>query len=152
MTAPVEARQSGVSAAVAAELQRLVDEHGSLTADLVLAAAADESSALHSRFTWDDDVAAEKWRHREATTLVRQVKVTVVQGERRVVVPAYVSVVESTGLRVRVPTGRAMADPELWPQVLAETRQQLAGLRNRLSAFDEAAPVLAAIDAALAAA
>jgi hypothetical protein len=60
--------------AVAAELKTLSDRHrGILKPQVVVDAARDPSSPLHDRFTWDDSVAAEKYRLEEARNLIRLV-------------------------------------------------------------------------------
>ncbi len=52
-------------------LQAIRDEHGSLTPALVVDAARDPEHPLHSRFEWDDTIAAEKWRIEQASQLLR---------------------------------------------------------------------------------
>lgn len=52
-------------------LQAIRDEHGTLTPALVVDVARDPEHALHSRFEWDDSIAAEKWRIEQAGQLLR---------------------------------------------------------------------------------
>lgn len=47
------------------------DEHGSLTARLLVDVARDPEHPLHHRFDWDDTKAAEKWRLEQAGALLR---------------------------------------------------------------------------------
>jgi hypothetical protein len=57
---------------VRAECERVRTSHGGLLrAEDVVDAARDEATALHSLFTWDDSVAAEKWRLTQARQIIR---------------------------------------------------------------------------------
>lgn len=51
-------------------------EHGYLTPALVVDVARPENHPLHTRFEWDDTVAGEAWRRRQAHQLIRSVRVT----------------------------------------------------------------------------
>jgi hypothetical protein len=52
------------------------DNGGALTPQAILRAASDPAHPLHTRFTWDDDEAARKYRLAEARALIRTVRVT----------------------------------------------------------------------------
>lgn len=56
--------------------QGIYDEHGRLTAQLVVDEASDPESLLHSHFEWDDEVAAEQHRLAQARKLIRKVRIT----------------------------------------------------------------------------
>ena len=58
-------------------LSDIYDERGHLTPTDVVDAARAEDHPLHRRFTWDDGVAAERWRESEASYLIRTAKVSV---------------------------------------------------------------------------
>lgn len=60
-----------MSANLRDQLQAIRDEHGSLTPALVVDVARAPEHPLHSRFEWDDSVAAEKWRLEQAGQLLR---------------------------------------------------------------------------------
>jgi len=57
-------------------LQEIYDEHGKLTPALVVQTARDPDHPLHSRFEWDDDVAAEKYRLSQGGELIRSIKLS----------------------------------------------------------------------------
>lgn len=57
------------------ELQRLYDEHGTLTPALVVQAATNPTHPLHDRFEWDDTEAARRWRLEQSAQLIRSVKI-----------------------------------------------------------------------------
>jgi len=140
----------GAAGPVIAEVLRVKQANGDvLTERIVVDAAADPASPLHGFFTWDDQAAAEGFRLVQARALINRVKIHITEGETVRVVPAFVSVIDEDGRRVRIGSERALADPDLLGQVLSETRLQLRGLRNRLSAFTDAKHLVAQIDSVL---
>lgn len=50
---------------------------GTITPAAVIAEARDKNSVLHGAFTWDNTVAANKWRTLEAQRLIRRCVVTI---------------------------------------------------------------------------
>jgi len=59
------------------ELERLYEANGGrLTPAIVLDAAREPASPLHSSFEWDDLVAGEHHRHQQARDLIRKARVT----------------------------------------------------------------------------
>lgn len=63
---------------------------GTLTPDLVIEAARDPASPLHSEFTWDRDEAAyERWRD-QARALIGKVRIEIRTTEYSFEVPRYV--------------------------------------------------------------
>ena len=70
-----------VTEAMRIELQRL-EENGKLDPKEVVDAARDTISPLHDYFEWDDDKAADAYRLEQARTLIRRVKIVVVEAER----------------------------------------------------------------------
>lgn len=63
------------TAAVEQELERLRGPDGILRLEDVVAAAADESSPLHSHFEWDNTKAAHRYRLSQARALIRSVQI-----------------------------------------------------------------------------
>jgi hypothetical protein len=60
------------------ELDRLYEEHGNITTDLVLRTARDPKHPLHQYFEWDDEAAAEKYRQHQALQMIMASKMVVV--------------------------------------------------------------------------
>lgn len=58
---------------VGPELKRISLENNGITAPLVVESARSSSSPLHFYFEWDDERAAELYRHKEAGRLIRSV-------------------------------------------------------------------------------
>lgn len=52
-------------------LTEIHGEHGSLTPELLVGLARDPEHPLHTRFEWNDSVAAERWRIEQAGRLLR---------------------------------------------------------------------------------
>lgn len=123
-------------------LDRLAEEHGHLTPELVVDAARPEHSPLHDLFEWDDSVAGERWRREQARHLIIQCRVTVQTGEdQRVSVRRYTAlpINEDPSLPHRyVPTEDALrTDRDL---VIAQAKTELDRLRRKYEAlvdFDE---------------
>lgn len=146
----MEVRYRGAAQSVVSEILRIKQENGgTLTERLIVDAASDPASPLHNEFLWDNETAADGFRIIQARLLINRVKVQITQGETVRVMPAFVSVVDGEGRRVRVGSQEALSDPAMLSQVLADTKIQIRGLRNRLSAFDEAAAVVTQLDAVL---
>jgi hypothetical protein len=82
--------------AMAAELNRMAKKNGGkITPRMVVDAARDEDSPLHSYFEWDDAIAAEKYREMQARTLLRSVDLKVTKGTVKFDVSAYIRDPES---------------------------------------------------------
>jgi hypothetical protein len=128
-------------------LHAIYAEHGAVTPVLVLEAAQDEASPLHSHFTWDDTEAAEQWRIQQARSLIRKVKIRVIDqsSDTIIKVRAYTSVPTSEGRRY-MDTSEVVADAHLSTLVRDELMNELRVLREKLRRFDEFAAIVAAID------
>ena len=58
-------------------LREILKKNGDLTPALVVEAARDESHPLHTRFEWNDTVAAEKYRLVQGSQIIRSCKVVI---------------------------------------------------------------------------
>lgn len=54
-----------------AEFDRIYDKYGVLTTKDIVDESRDESAALHKCFEWNDEVAAEKYRQKQAGDMIR---------------------------------------------------------------------------------
>jgi hypothetical protein len=81
------------------ELYHIKAKHKRLDQELVLEAARSPRSKLHKFFEWDDTVAANKWRLRQASELIRSVKIEVTNKRTKQTraVRVFVSVPEESG-------------------------------------------------------
>lgn len=135
---------AGVPQPVARRLRDLIDTDGVLTADSVLADAAEEASPLHHLFTWDDTEAAEKYRHIQARQLIARVKVKVitVDDAEPIRVRAYVSRREigkaGEGLPAGgyVPVEDVAGATDAEASVLRGIKRDIARLRRKYAGYE----------------
>ena len=57
-------------------LQTIYNQRGALTPAIVVAEATNPDHPLHTRFEWDDSIAAARYREVQAAQLIRSVRVT----------------------------------------------------------------------------
>jgi|ERR1035437_121881 hypothetical protein len=122
---------------------------GILRAESVVEYARDPGTALHERFEWDDDKAAQEYRIWQARHLIR-VMVTVLpqhKGEVRV----YVSLgddrqQEGGGYRT---ISAVMADPEMRTAMLEEAADDMRLFKVKYRVLTELADVFEAMDRAM---
>jgi len=94
------------------ELERLESEHGGITNKLLLAEASHPKSVFHNEFEWDDTKAAHRYRLRQASKLIRWIKIELVYiGDRKprtldLTMRAYHSVKNAEGQRQYVHVNR----------------------------------------------
>jgi len=73
------------------EIKAIEDKYGRAIPKTVVDVARDVGHPLHDEFEWDDTVAAQLQREGRARELIREVRVTVIHGEKRIAAPVYVS-------------------------------------------------------------
>lgn len=119
-------------------IESLVEKYkGHLTADEVLADARNARSPLHSAFEWDENAAAEKWRRKQAKTLVNTLVIkqkgkNTDRETKRKSTRAFVFVhVEKHGKNVYVPLRSAVAQPELKAQLIEKAYRELESWARR---------------------
>lgn len=120
-------------------LRSLADQHGGvLTPEAVLDFARPDDSPLHSYFEWDDSVAAEKYRYRQAQGLITKVKVTrVIAPARTVEVRAFLPVKENEAGEAVKGTYKPIEDLNAREIeiVRASMERDLAVLRRKYSTY-----------------
>jgi len=113
----------------------LYKKKGRLDPHDVVEEAADPDSPLHSRFTWDDDVAAVQWRLQQARQLIRSVTIEriITKDEEPKIIRAFVHDPENGGyLSVKdVATHVDVRD-----RVLDDMRRDLERLRKKWSLYE----------------
>jgi len=89
MAKPKKSKQTRAEIRLA--IEQLAERHGGkLTPSLVVEAAANPASPLHSEFTWDDSVAGQRYREVQARRLIRSVEVRVTHGTQILATPVFV--------------------------------------------------------------
>lgn len=124
------------------ELQAIRDERGELTPALVVETARDPEHPLHSRFEWDDSVAAEKWRLEQASQLLRVVKLPA-DPSRPDDLRAFVAVKGKDSHKADyVPTEEALADEFVRKLVLRDMEREWRLLKRRYEHMREFADLI----------
>jgi len=114
-------------------LQELYEQRGKLTASIVLEEARDPGHPLHSRFEWNDSVAAEKYRLEQARELIRKVKIIYKEATERdgpKSVRAYYSVPGPEGRSFRS-SEEVANNPLMLKLVLAEMERDWKLIKQR---------------------
>jgi len=127
------------------ELNRIAAAHGGiLHAEHVVETARNPKSVLHSRFQWDDTVAAEQWRLHQARQLI-QVVVTVLPGTK-VETNAFISLSPDRsvggGYRLAVDV---MAQAQWRNQMLADALSELNRIQKKYAELRQLSEVFEAI-------
>jgi hypothetical protein len=137
-------RNGGDVGAIAERFTAIEKRRGRLTAADVVDDARAKSSPLHLLFDWDDGVAAEKWRLRQASDLIASIEVVYKKrdGEHSTI-RAYVSVTGKRG-REYAPIARAMSDRETREQILGEAKGALDAWVDKYEHLQEFAAVVSA--------
>lgn len=120
-------------------LEQLYKKAEHLTPEVVLEDARRPRSPLHKYFEWDDSSAAESWRLNQARALVRSVRVVFESDDKEVShdMRAFISVVGEDKKRVYMPSVEAMADDEIFEQVLQQLTRDINGLKKRYAKYRE---------------
>lgn len=117
------------------EIMEICDSLESASPKDILAKARDESTELHKCFTWDDSIAAEKWRLNEARVVVRQLVV------REEVVPK-----DRPEMRVFYPTDKdsgykptevIVRKEDEYKKLLARAYEELRAFKRKYSMLKE---------------
>lgn len=120
-------------------LQGIYDQHGELTAELVVETARDENHPLHSRFEWDNAAAGDQWRKSQAAELIRSVKVVYKEAtdkEEARTVRAFHAVRTPKGQAYQ-PADKIAEDPFTRQLVLNDMRRDWEALKRRYERFSE---------------
>lgn len=133
----------GVDANIAGkELETIESTHGCLTPQNVLESSRAEDAPLHKCFEWDDSIAAEKYRLRQAGSIIRNiVVVNEAKGEAKQI-RAFVNVEPKCRSKcgVFVNVRKAMEEEESRETVLQNAKLELAAFKSKyitFATFDE---------------
>lgn len=145
---------------VFAELTRIAKANrGRLTPEIVLKNARAQSSPIHNHFTWDDTIAASKYRLLEAAMLIRSVKVSVEMHDqdKPLITRAFVNVASNAPVNddndtegcapgIYVPLEVALKVDDYRTQMLENAGRELAAFRRKYSVLKELSGVFGEID------
>ena len=127
--------------AVYSEITALGD---SFSPEQIVEAARDENSELHKCFTWDDTIAAQKYREHQARILVAQL---VIRTETTDKEPVAVRVIASTSVRNEYkPVVKVLEVEQDYADLLARAVNELKAFRQKYKAIKELREIFEAID------
>jgi len=116
-------------------LMELRAEDGSLSPDVVEAAAKDPESPLHHYFEWDDSVAGRAYRLQQAARLIRTVKIEVIVESKKVVTPLYVNSPKSSEVGRYLPVTTVRDDAVMAHGVLLDELSRIESAIRRARAL-----------------
>ena len=121
--------------------------NGLLRPEDVVRFAKNKNTALHSRFTWDNNEAAERWRLEQASEIIRKVRVIVIPNknqDRVVKVRKYVSLPsdrkDGSGYRE---INKVLTEKELKLEYIKSVQDEFEQFRNKLENISTAVSVIA---------
>lgn len=150
-----------------AELEKLQEENGRLTPAIVVGAAKADDNPLHPLFDWNDQTAAESYRHQQAAFILRNLRINYIRKDSETDEPemrqmrALVNVEQTPSdedeeegdgkpvepQRVYLSSVVAFQNPQYRDYTLKQAKRELETWRNRYAAFKEFDSVIREIDA-----
>ncbi len=130
--------------AVGLLLVNLREAHdGTLRPEDVVDSARTPGSILHKLFTWDDTVAAERYRRAQASNIIRDIRVITHVGTRETVKRLYIHVTKAeAGEAGYITIAKAAEDGDLSAKLLARAMKDLGAWRSRYLELRDALPEL----------
>ena len=125
------------------ELNKIVEEQGGITTQVLLDHASDPNNPLHQYFDWDDTIAAEKWRKEQAGHLLRRVVIEVEINNVPVLVRAFHPIaIESEETKVYYPLNIILSDKEKRMDVVEYALREVEGWAERYQQYTELEPII----------
>lgn len=127
-----------------ADAQKVADEIGesSVTPQEVLEKARNENSELHKCFEWDDSIAAEKYRLRQA----REIIVNLVYAPKKKEEQPVRCFQITTEKSVYKPTKQFLVQEDEYQKLLARAKAELESFKRRYATLNELESVFEAIE------
>ena len=126
------------------EIMGICDDFESATPQAVLEKARDESAELHKCFTWDDSIAAEKYRLTEARLVTRQLVIKEVQVPKdRPEVRLFYKTDNESGYK---PTQIIVRQEDEYKKLLARAYAELRAFKAKYSMLKELQEIFELID------
>ena len=126
--------------------QALRDSSTGLTPKALVDASRDENAPLHNEFEWDDSIAAEKYRERQAAKIIRSIVIvrTDIQEVRQSRNRAFVSTGENN--HAYVPLGEALSTETWRSNLLKAAKRDAEQFVTKYNRLTELAGVIDAIN------
>jgi hypothetical protein len=105
--------------------------------------ARSESSPIHGYFTWDDRVAADKWRVEEAKYYLRTIHIIEAPESEPIRLTHVVTVTTEDGEERKgyMDIRRIRTQPDLLEQVIESAHKELIGWQKRYRQYKQLAPI-----------
>ena len=131
---------------VGEHFEQLEKQKGCITPKIVLESARSETSVIHECFEWNDDVAAEKYRESQASSLIRNLTVKMVDTDDKPTEPvrAYVNI-KQTDTSSFISMYKVLENDKLTNLMLEQAKQELAAFAKKYSTLQELSGVFSAI-------
>ena len=133
-----------VNAQVAGEVCEALEKIGSLTAKNLVDVSRPEDAPLHPEFEWDDAVAAEKFREKQARDIIGHIIVAPAERETDEPVRAWFNIVQSEPTYESI--GVILKSPSKYEELKATALRELSRFQKKYRQIAELAPVFDAID------
>lgn len=118
---------------------------GNITSEIVLDSARNEDSPIHSLFEWDDSIAAEQYRLKQATTLICNLAVEIETDKKPIECRAFMEVTDQkVGTFMNVQS--AFENHDTRQIVLDRAKRELTMFKQKYKNLNELAKVFDAID------
>lgn len=137
---------------VAEHLHKLEEEHGAVTREDFLESARSEESEMHKLFEWDDSIAAEKYRLRQANDIIHSIKITVASEDKEpvtmnaFVIPGYTegNITRPKGGYVNI--RKATKEVDMHSAILQDARKSARWFMDKYRSIAELEGVITAIE------
>ena len=121
-----------------------LDKTVGLTAENVVNASRDENAPLHNEFEWDDAIAGENWRRRQASTMIANLVIRVDESSNAEPTRAYVMV--TTEDRKYENISVVLKDEDKRKKLLQNAMKELLWFERKYAELEALAGVFKEID------
>ena len=129
-------------AQVAGEMMEALEQsEKGLTPETLLYANRDENAPLHNEFEWDDTLAAEKYRLKQASGIIRNVYRITVETEKADYVRAFVPTGEIKNAYVSVAS--ALTNKQWRANLLEQAKRDMYSFQAKYRSLSELSDVIA---------
>lgn len=126
-------------------VDRITSNEGYCAPARLVDAARKDTSPIHNLFTWDNKVAADKWRTHEARQIINALTVTMQMNGEQVSAPAFLSVghvvaTQDAGEGYR-PLSVVISDDAFAREAMADVVMRLRAIRRRYETIEALSPL-----------
>lgn len=120
------------------ELERIREKHGTLLPEFVVDESRDENALLHNYFQWDDTLAAQQYREKQARNLMQNITVVVKRTNVEVSFRAIVNVrKEKFEPRSYIPIQEAFDNEVAYADLLKQAKADMESFVEKYQTLSE---------------